>query len=725
MNTPLLSNRMAPVCCACVLAGVAAVARPAAAAPRVWAIDDGEKIKQDAVTLPFASGTSNPVWSPDQPIRLFSMANETVAVQIVVQADAAPLDGVSVDLPALVGPAGAAIQNDPAATDPTSFVGRPIERFVEHYFDVTRASGGRTSGESLGWASGSGPAPGAWTGLVPDALIPVEAAPSWDPYPMHVDANRNAVVWIDVTVPPGQPPGTYTGAVTVAAGGSAIATLPIELDVVGATLPDRPVQTMLFYDRSELDRRIAGGDAAEQNLWKLYHRHRVSPMHDAVDVAGATRHLPALTGAAFTAASGYDGPGVGKGDGIQSLGAYGALGAPSAGALSNVEAIADVLAQNNVFPTTDVFVYAIDETCGSPFGAQWKSLLAGSSDPNAKNVLVGWTCGQDPRSQPVDVPIVIAGSYDPASASAADAAGKKVWIYNGERPQTDAFFTDTSAIALRANGWIAAMAGIPRWFYWETTFWYDDNPGGHGAYDPFTTPETFHNSGGDWAEGDGVLVYPGKQVDVFTTHSIGMSGVLASIRLKNLRRGIEDAGYYQLAHAADPARAEAIAAGLLPRILSAASDGSAVSWTEQGDAWFQARKALLGLVPQRAAVPAAGGDGGARGAGGGGAGGASNPNGASPIDASAPATGAPVSSSLVEAGAGAAPAGASAMSGAGGSPLKSAAAGCACSTHDRGPGTAAAALVAALALVWAAVGRWLGRPRSGRERRGGDVDLAS
>jgi hypothetical protein len=697
---------------------------PALAAPTVWVIDDGEKIKQDATSLGLATGASNPIWAPAQPIKLFALRNETVAFQVVVQADTTTaLDAVTVDLSALVGPAGAAIQNDPAATDPTSFVGRPIERFVEHYFNITRASGGSTAGESLGWAQGSGPAANAWTGLMPDALIPVEVAPSWDPYPMHVDANRNGVVWIDVTVPATQAIGEYSGTVSVAAAGQSIAALPLELDVIGATLPDRPVKTMLFYDRSELDKRIAGSDAAEVNLWKLYHRHRLSPMHDALTASDATRHLPALTGATFTSASGYDGPGVGTGDGILSLGAYGGLGAPSAAGLSTVEGIADVLAQNNVFATSDVFVYAADESCGSSYGAQWVSLLSGSSDANAKNVRVGWTCSAQPTSQPVDIPIIFASSYDPASAAAADSAGKSVWIYNGQRPETDAFLTDTSAVALRANGWIAAMANIPRWFYWETTFWYDNNRGGHGAYDPFSTPETFHNSSGDWAEGDGVLVYPGKQVDVFTNHSIGLVGVLPSIRLKNLRRGIEDAGYYQMAHAANAAKAEAIANGLLPQVLSAASDGSPVSWTETGDAWFQARKALLALIPQQAPPPStspndAGGAPGPDASGG--EGGTANTDGGSATDAGpsrvagdagSPGTASPAGATATTSDGGATP------GSPGSAPARPTAAappsigqtskgttspGCACASYagaDPGEGSAS---VIAVAALWAA-----------------------
>jgi hypothetical protein len=180
-----------------VVLGVAAaipIARSALANPIVWVIDDGEKIKQDTVELPLATGVSNPAWSPGAPVRLSALRNETVALQVVVQADAAEIDGLTVDVGPLAGPVPAPTQNDAGATDPTSFVGRP--------------------------------------------LIPVEVVPTSDPYPMHVAANRKGAVWIDVTIPGNQAPGTYRGVVSVAAAGRPLASLPIELDVLAASGPD-------------------------------------------------------------------------------------------------------------------------------------------------------------------------------------------------------------------------------------------------------------------------------------------------------------------------------------------------------------------------------------------------------------------------------------------------------------------------------------------------------
>ena len=582
---------------------ILALPRIARAAPVVWAIDDGEKIKQDARPAALAGGAGNPVWSPGQPIRLFAMKNETVAFQIVVAADTSQLEGVTVDLDSLSLSGSTAdttkIANAPGATDPTKYVGRPIERFVEHFFEVPRASGGKVPGESLAWAPGSAPAAGKWIGRFPDALIPVEVAPAWSPYPMTIAAHMNGIVWLDVTVGKSQPAGLYKGVAVVKTGGALLASLPVELEVVDVTLPERPVRTMLFYARSEMSRRMGeeAADAAEQHLFRLFHRHRMSPMHSAMTADEVARRLPVLDGSFYTAKNGYAGPLEGIGDGVLSLGTYGNFGAPDATKLVAVEAIADLLAQRSLFGTTDTFVYAIDEDCSSPNGAKWKSLIEGSANANVKKVRVAWTCSTDASQQPVDIPIQ-AATFDAKQTAKARAMGKEVWAYNGHMPQTGSFVTDAPAISLRVNGWLSGMFDIGRWFFWETTFWYDDNRGGRGPYDPFVTAETFHNSDGDYSMGDGVLVYPGKQVDMFTSHSIGMEGVIASIRLKNWRRGIEDAGYFQLAHAADPKKAEAIARGLLPGVLSAAKDGQPASWSEASRPYFEARKALLALIPR-------------------------------------------------------------------------------------------------------------------------------
>ncbi len=562
---------------------------------QVWVIDDGEKIKRDATSLRFEQGIDNPIWAPGEPIRLFALRNETVAFQVVIEAENTELTAVTVDLDTLFGPDGALIHNQ--STDPSQFLGRYIERFVEHYFHIDRKSGGPWS-NTLWWGSGdSGPPDGAWTGWMPDALIPVEIAPDWSPYPLQIAQGQNGVIWIDITITADQEPGLYTGNVIVKNNTVLLDELDIELEIHDATLPDWPLQTMYFYEYGELARRMGGrwdanADAAEQHLWQLFHRHRITPFYTVYTASDIDHILEKLKGSVYTTANGYEGPAEGRGDDLLSLGTYGGYGEPEAADLANVEAIADKLAAEDIFPAADVFVYAIDEDCSSSYGQEWKDLLQTSVHPNIGNILVGWTCSEHPAYQPVDIVMIFSSYYDPGKVSVAQDSGKTVWIYNGWQPSTGAFATDLNAVSPRVNGWIQAFYDIERWFYWETTFWYDGNRGGLGPYDPFVESETFHNHYNEYGNGDGVLVYPGKQVDQFTEHSIGMDGMIASIRLKNIRRGIQDAGYYQLAAGMNPAKADEFMRELVDPALAYAQDGDAPAWGPSGERFFALRDSL-------------------------------------------------------------------------------------------------------------------------------------
>jgi hypothetical protein len=572
---PVASILLLAGACGALLGTRAALAN---ASPSVWVIDDGEKIRRDATSTPFERGEHDPVWRPGGPVRAFAMRNETIALQVVVEAGDAPLPHVTVDM------------------DPLGAV--RVERFVEHFLQVRRPSGGRTPGESLGWQRGSGPDPRAWVGPVPDALVPVALAAPWIPYPMSIAPHTNGIVWIDLAVPRDAPSGGRRSALHVRDGDRTLADIPVELDVADARLPDRTAGAVLYYDPSELARRI--GPGAERQLWMLLHEHRIAPMHDATSAEDVDRQRAALDGSLYDPAAGYAGPGPRQGDGVLVFGAYGALGPPDARGLARVRAIADRVAADGLWRGTDLLLYATDEDCESPWGAGWRALLRASDDASVRRLRVAWTCSRDPSGQPVDVPILLA-AWDAAQVARARAAGKEVWVYNGVLPRTGTFLLDAPAISPRVNGWLSALFGIPRWFYWESTFWY----GRHDArpIDPFVEPETLHNDDGDWANGDGVLVYPGDQIDGSREHSLHFQGVVPSIRLKNWRRGLQDAGYLELARATDAARADAVARRLVPSAFGDAQDGRPPSWSPRGEAFFEARRALLDVVLGRPPSP--------------------------------------------------------------------------------------------------------------------------
>ncbi len=541
-----------------------------------WATDDGAKIPRDVspATAALARGEGNPVWGPGRPLRLFAMRDEVVAFQIVVEGPAARAE---VDVEGL----------DPALA---------VERFVEPFLEVKRSIE-RGTENTLGWHAGAAPPPGRFVGWLPDPLIPVELAPPWAPWPMTIAAGRNGVVWIDLTIPRDFPPGLRRARVVVRAPGESPRTIPLELEILDATMPAHPLRTWLFYGRDDLAKRVGDVEATAEQLLMLFHRHHLTGFDSVNSVADVRRDLPALDGTLYGSARGYRGPAAEVGDGLVVLGAYGTFHAATPEHLREVEAIADELAVHGIFDRAEVVLYADDERCDSRAGGAWRALLAASADGNARRVRVAWTCSDDPAAQPVDVPIVFAGEYDTARAAAARAAGKEVWIYNGYRPATGSLLTDTAAIDLRTLGWIGAAADISRWFIWNTDTWSDGNPGGHGPFDPFVSAATGHNDAeGSTLMGDGLLVYPGRQVGRFAEHSLGLAGVVPSIRLKNLRRGIEDAGYFQLARAAARDEAEAIARALLPRLLAEARIEDPPAWGDDGARFFHAREALARLI---------------------------------------------------------------------------------------------------------------------------------
>lgn len=566
----------------------------------VWVMDDGERIRQDDTTSRFKQGVDNPVWSPTQPVRLIGMRDEVVAFQVVIEAGPSNLKGVRVELDALYGPDANLITNSSAPYDPTSFQGRWIERFVEHYFLEEVVESGMQNG-SLG-----GTGSGVMTGWVADALIPVEVAQTYDQawlrYPLEVTANQNGVIWIDITIPNNQAPGLYTGELLVADVTSTLANITVELEVLDAGMPAFPSKTMLYYEKEHLTNIIGHGDPAlgqqaEKHLWQLFHRHRISPMHQAKTLPEVEEKRLAFNGLLYTPAHGYQGPNENTGDNLLSLGTYGGYDYPEAEEIAEVESIADFLASEGFLPQVQVLVYTVDEVCDHPNTLAWVAAKANSNNPNMAHVLIGATCYQPiPTVTGVDLIMTTGYNYNVDQVTQAQAQGQHIWLTNGQGPWTGGFETDFATISMRTNGLIAARWNVERWFYWESIYycvWAENET----FVDVYRNPLTFWASHAGYYEmGDGVLVYPGNH-PLFPAHSIGVGVGFPSIRLKNWRRGIQDGGYYLLAKVVDAQAANQIVDDLLVAVLDQVGDGSAEpAWSQKGSDHFQARRALADVM---------------------------------------------------------------------------------------------------------------------------------
>ena len=123
---------------ALLLASCLLPATASAAARRVWAVNDGEKVERDDLGNP--SARANSAWD-GRVVRIFGARNEVIAFQVVVEADARGIGRLSVALPELKRRGGGGrIAYAPPAADPTDTVGRPIQLFSVNYMNVTTPS---------------------------------------------------------------------------------------------------------------------------------------------------------------------------------------------------------------------------------------------------------------------------------------------------------------------------------------------------------------------------------------------------------------------------------------------------------------------------------------------------------------------------------------------------------------------------------------------------------
>jgi hypothetical protein len=449
--------------------------------------------------------------------------------------------------------------------------------------------------DSLGFTSAAKPPDDAMLGLVPDALIPVDLAPAWAPYPLQIAPGERGIVWIEAFVPEHCSVGAVNARVRVSAladdttGELVLGEIDVNIDVLDAVLPYRAASFFAYYERSTLEARFVDAALVERQVWQTLHAHHLDVMVLVTSPADIEEVRGGLSGEWFTKSAGYVGPGIGEPSSLLALGSYGMFREPSPAKVEIIREMAALVPPE----VDDLFVYAIDEQCDSPYGGRWRQLLrAGGVD---RRVLVGHTCHLDPRAQDVDLVMMPAQAFDPDLADAARAIGKKVWIYNGQLPFAGPPNLDVPLTSLTANGWIAGSFDIGRWLLWETTFWNDGNRGGRGPRDVFADPETFHNWTNDASLYDGLLLFPGRQPKPLA-HSLEVDAVFPSLRLKALRRGIQDAGLLALAAEIDAPAAFEISERVIPAVLDEVDARSPTAMSQNATAFADARGALRRII---------------------------------------------------------------------------------------------------------------------------------
>jgi hypothetical protein len=353
-------------------------------------------------------------------------------------------------------------------------------------------------------------------GWYPDGLIPFLDPSTGLPIkgtklsaePFSVARNKNEVIWADVYVPLGTPAGQYKGTVTVASDQGST-TLPLQVTVWDFDLPIKPALKSLFP--------LSLSDA------EILLRNRVMPM---MIHASSAKQLMA-EGLSITALSFSSGATI----------ANCTMSAPPP--------TSEILQEKAFFPIAlSTYVWSADEVTNCT--ALFPQILAWGQALHRAGVQHLVTMAPVPQllddrlgtgRSAVDYWAVLPITYDQhvSTILTAQAKGDEVWSYNalvqdGYSPKWEIDFTP---INFRIQpGFMSQSLGLKGILYWRLNNW---------SADPWNQIN-WTDEWGDNYPGEGVLVYPGTDV--------GISGVAPSMRLKQIRDGVEDYDYVELLKAA-------------------------------------------------------------------------------------------------------------------------------------------------------------------------------
>lgn len=613
----------------------------------VWANDGGDKVTQDELRATRDAGAVESLTWDGRAVTLVAARNEVVAFNLVLEAGERAAERVSVALDELAGPNGARIRSRRTNAEGVyDWRGRNIELFHVRYLPVRGISrfgfGGyderhlpdrmqRPHDADGTGRGGWGDRPDADKNY-PDIAVPLERVGEFG-----VARGQNQSVWVDVYVPKRTRPGVYRGHVVIHEAGQVTRTVPVRLDVRPITLPDTPAaKTMLFLGYGDINERYLGerwpgADRAEEvhrirDLhFMMAHRHKIS-LIDADETpegwredAPSPRWRPRLDGSLFTRRNGYAGPGEGVGNGIYSIGTYGSWwwkDEGEAGMRAHTDAWEQWFRRNS--PDTERFLYLADETRDFPELERWAQWM--DRNPGPGRALPSMATVQAPEAvdhaPSVDVVVSYFSVNDPDTwvpAVRDIRARGRFYAYNGARPATGTFFLEDDGVALRQLAWAQHKMDIPRWYYWESTY-YNNFQGGEGQTNVFRDASTFGGksqqdpvygrTGWNHSNGEAVLFYPGTD-RIFPEDSLGLAGPIASTRLKMWRRGIQDIDYLKLAERRDPRRVRALVQRMVPKALweygvQDRSDPTwvltEVSWSIDPDDWERARRELIEII---------------------------------------------------------------------------------------------------------------------------------
>jgi hypothetical protein len=618
---------------AVLVASWLAAGETVAADLQVWVVDDGVRINpqtgkalEDSELYPEAlrikPGYRDQNWVFSRAKRQVALAgakNEVLAFQLQIESKK-PLNDIHVAISDLKGPAPFPAREN-------------VRLFKEWYVEVKQPSHG---GSPLGFDC-LGP---AW---YPDALIPLDerAKPEFG-MPFDLPDKANAVldqkvqaIWVDVSIPRDQEPGTYTGTirVTARAGDRQVEeSLSLNVEVFPFALSDENHLGISLNDYGSISPRRM----PKEKLWAFYqmcHRHRcvLDVLYNAPRASGTGDALeldwseydaafgPLFDGSAFTARHGYRGPG----EGVPVKRFYlpfetsGGHAWPRPPAEMETEpyerAVKKALREferhflEHGWTRTKLMMFynRYDESGRVKEISYFARLLREAGLREAGRFLYRVDGGSPTVVRGVGLEHVgiwcVNGNVRYTHVEEQQEIirhGGEIWIYSSNsarEPCIGAPYIDTESLALRTWGWIPwkYRNSVTTMCEWGTFY--------HGEGKRWRDPAITAALGGEQIlNGDALLIYPGE--------FLGLDGPVPCIRLKTLRRASQDYEYLRLAAqtTGDSRTVDAIVDGVLFRAMHEALKPKQDYWqprerdsrSHDPESWDKARRQLAALLRQ-------------------------------------------------------------------------------------------------------------------------------
>jgi len=358
------------------------------------------------------------------------------------------------------------------------------------------------------------PSPGtasSWAGWMPDALVPLSGS-------FDVPLEGMEALWVTVQVPSSTPAGNYRGEIKVKPENTAPWQIVLKLRVHSFALP----RVGRFRTQGHLShegiQKWYGPDFSEEVLKEFYRlllEYRFSPTSQySARLSPEPDNIPWV---------------MNEGGNVISIGGF-------SGRDLDPEIIDPAYRWLEAHGYLDRAIIYIGDETNDFERMRSKSLIIRKRWPGLR-IMVG---GSKPREELigyVDVwdPITAGGDvydFEAESSIAAQKRGEEVFWYTciGPRWPYANVYNDHPLTAIRALWWQAWKYQVTGFEYWWFNWWESNSQLAKGTQPwPLSKAREWNSRSYDWANGDGLLVYPGPG-----------GKALPSIRLSVIRDAIED-----------------------------------------------------------------------------------------------------------------------------------------------------------------------------------------